>query len=591
MKKYFPLFFTIFAVAVVLFFPNGNIWAAVGDSCQGYIDCGTPAACYKCMSLVCEYDNGYPCTLSGGGSGTCLNGTCCAPIGQSCSVNSGCCSGKCSTSFSNLCYGNPPGGLNADCYDPAECLSNICLGPVWAGIPGKCAVACTPNCTGKNCGGDGCGGICGTCTNGTCSAGGICQNACTPNCTGKNCGSDGCGGTCGTCETTEDCQTNGICCSKAGGACGDVGFFCCPNAGLTCNNYACRSAACTPATCASLSKNCGSWPDGCGNTLTCGTCGTGEDCSGGRCCSTSGGVCSDEFGHYCCPNAGLTCNSSFRCQLAGCVPSWQYGVWSSSKSPSDVACGTTLTETRTCTDEKSCGQACPEATTRNIVGTKCVSGTCVNGTCQTITCSNDRGEPCAEVNLDCCLNMGLTCNLANYLCYKSGSNIEVGDPCYHQSECSSGLICIGSPSKCQSAGGGPTCAQLGGTTWCDAGQTCSGPSFSQASDASSHSAGQFCCQGTCSGGVNVGSIISLRNPLNATSFKDLVDRIINFIFAIGVILAPLMYLVAGFYFVTAGGDPQKATTGKTIILYTTIGLGIILLARGLISVLRSAIGG
>ncbi|MFH1894509.1 MAG: hypothetical protein ABH813_01235, partial [Patescibacteria group bacterium] len=71
----------------------------------------------------------------------------------------------------------------------------------------------------------------------------------------------------------------------------------------------------------------------------------------------------------------------------------------------------------------------------------------------------------------------------------------------------------------------------------------------------------------------------------------LVNGLINFIFTLGVILAPLMYIVAGFYFVTAGGDSQRVTTGKQIALYTTIGLGIILFARGLIAVLKTIIGG
>jgi hypothetical protein len=51
-----------------------------------------------------------------------------------------------------------------------------------------------------------------------------------------------------------------------------------------------------------------------------------------------------------------------------------------------------------------------------------------------------------------------------------------------------------------------------------------------------------------------------------------------------------MYLVAGFYLVTAAGDSQKVTTAKSIFLYTTIGLGIILFAKGLIAVLKSVIG-
>ncbi len=40
---------------------------------------------------------------------------------------------------------------------------------------------------------------------------------------------------------------------------------------------------CVPYTCAGLGYNCGSWSDGCGGTLNCGTCASGYTCSAGTC--------------------------------------------------------------------------------------------------------------------------------------------------------------------------------------------------------------------------------------------------------------------------------------------------------------------
>ena len=40
---------------------------------------------------------------------------------------------------------------------------------------------------------------------------------------------------------------------------------------------------CVPDTCASLGYNCGSWGDGCGGTLDCGTCASGYVCTAGTC--------------------------------------------------------------------------------------------------------------------------------------------------------------------------------------------------------------------------------------------------------------------------------------------------------------------
>lgn len=47
--------------------------------------------------------------------------------------------------------------------------------------------------------------------------------------------------------------------------------------------------ACYPKTCASLGYDCNSWADGCGGTLSCGSCSSGYTCTSGVCTSTGGG--------------------------------------------------------------------------------------------------------------------------------------------------------------------------------------------------------------------------------------------------------------------------------------------------------------
>jgi len=41
------------------------------------------------------------------------------------------------------------------------------------------------------------------------------------------------------------------------------------------------SRVCTPATCQSAGKDCGSMPDGCGQAIACGACSGGQTCGGG----------------------------------------------------------------------------------------------------------------------------------------------------------------------------------------------------------------------------------------------------------------------------------------------------------------------
>jgi N-acetylneuraminic acid mutarotase len=46
-----------------------------------------------------------------------------------------------------------------------------------------------------------------------------------------------------------------------------------------------HAATCTPTTCAAQGKNCGTLSDGCGGTLTCGSCPSGQLCSAGNVCT------------------------------------------------------------------------------------------------------------------------------------------------------------------------------------------------------------------------------------------------------------------------------------------------------------------
>ena len=80
--------------------------------------------------------------------------------------------------------------------------------------------------------------------------------------------------------------------------------------------------------------------------------------------------------------------------------------------------------------------------------------------------------------------------------------------------------------------------------------------------------------------------VEFQNPLQYDTFEELINAIINFIFTIALAIAPLMIIIAAFYFVTAGGDPKKVDTAQKIILYTCIGLVVILMAKGLIVLLK-----
>lgn len=91
------------------------------------------------------------------------------------------------------------------------------------------------------------------------------------------------------------------------------------------------------------------------------------------------------------------------------------------------------------------------------------------------------------------------------------------------------------------------------------------------------------------GNSSCGGGICLFDPLNGCDFTCLTGKIIDFLLNVGFILVPAMALVAGFQILTAGGKPEKASTGKKTLLYTAIGAGVLLIAKGIGLVIQSVL--
>jgi hypothetical protein len=101
---------------------------------------------------------------------------------------------------------------------------------------------------------------------------------------------------------------------------------------LGCFFIACSgSEDCTPKTCTDLGKQCGTWDDGCGGSITCDSCPQNESCNEGQCefvCLDCQGCCtatSCEQGvqNHACGTDGepcQECNSDEICMNGDCVP-------------------------------------------------------------------------------------------------------------------------------------------------------------------------------------------------------------------------------------------------------------------------------
>lgn len=71
----------------------------------------------------------------------------------------------------------------------------------------------------------------------------------------------------------------------------------------------------------------------------------------------------------------------------------------------------------------------------------------------------------------------------------------------------------------------------------------------------------------------------------------LIENIGNWAFTILLVVAVIFLIIAGFWFVTASGDPEKVTKARGMLINALIGIAIALLAKGLIAVIISILAG
>lgn len=432
-----------------------------------------------------------------------------------------------------------------------------------------CTIASADKCCSKEC--SALSGACYTTSNGQL------YSACYDNaeCASKNCEGSPTPGHPGSCGFGNSCASNGGACCIYGQICGNGGttipgtFADCVSPNFCCSTDAFNQSNCRDATCSPCS-NCN------GNQAAC-------VAAGCIYCGTT------------CQSSACTCSwiNNGNCNTGGC----------SGNTPRPQICGPT-----NCTG----GSCTPAGTTRCGADTGCSTGCDHDSTL-------DSGEKC-DCGADGCIPNNSTCAVQKP--GSTGGTLKCIGCNFDTSACTGGTgtkkckddlggICC--PGACKTGTVIPGAGDCSGTCClsencgtCDWDGICvdtclsttgkidpdCAPSCKSACQLCDETKPGECCSGVCEngkckGGCAPGSFIC--NPLKICSIEDFINNLINFIFTVGFALAVLMYIVAGFYIVTAGGDAQKVSTGKNIILYTTIGLGIILLARGLVYVIQQII--
>ena len=84
--------------------------------------------------------------------------------------------------------------------------------------------------------------------------------------------------------------------------------------------------------------------------------------------------------------------------------------------------------------------------------------------------------------------------------------------------------------------------------------------------------------------------LTIDNPLGDLKFTDIINKLIDFLLEVALVICPLMIVIGAFFFITAAGDPTKANKGRQVMIYAIIGLVIILISKGLVNLVKSAVG-
>ena len=84
---------------------------------------------------------------------------------------------------------------------------------------------------------------------------------------------------------------------------------------------------------------------------------------------------------------------------------------------------------------------------------------------------------------------------------------------------------------------------------------------------------------------------AIENPLGqGATFESIIKNVTKFANYLLTPLSTLMILIAGFYYMTGGGNPEKVKKAHMILTWALIGIAIVLLANSAEVIIRSVLG-
>lgn len=88
-----------------------------------------------------------------------------------------------------------------------------------------------------------------------------------------------------------------------------------------------------------------------------------------------------------------------------------------------------------------------------------------------------------------------------------------------------------------------------------------------------------------------GGTVNLPNPLACNDIPCVGQKIVSGLFYLVTPIVVIMVLIGAFQILTAGGSPDRVTKGRNTIFYAVVGYAIVLIAQGLVFIIKEVLGG
>jgi len=72
--------------------------------------------------------------------------------------------------------------------------------------------------------------------------------------------------------------------------------------------------------------------------------------------------------------------------------------------------------------------------------------------------------------------------------------------------------------------------------------------------------------------------------------NEIIDKVAKWIFNILLSVATIVLLLAGFQWLTSGGNEEKISSARKNLIWALVGILVALLAKGLVAIIKSLVG-